>query len=1272
MARSGPQPIKLAWGLVSIFALAGSLGHAANEPRPSGLPVAMTLDVEWAPSPARGAAPEPEAGPRPGVDLTVTLGRIVEVVAWPVGGRDGVAAPVTPRNQIDGSWLVGGAGRGKVRLRVEAPLASDLVIRVGPQAARINLASLLEGPQKGIAAGSAATEVTVERLPWDAIQVDLNAADGTAESAAAVPLGLRFNVLTPEPAEVTLRCAVEMRPVGGGEAVWRQEWREVIATNNSAPAPHALNLTMPGPEGTYLLEVQTDWEPLGDPAGTRLGRWVRRRRNPTQTTAATRRLTLAVVNPRTPAPVPLTKADGSGIEVDGVDLTRPVGHRASASGRAPGDPNGGWAWPVPDSALVAPPLRDRLRGLIGRAGGDLAILPPGDGGGFAWSAVGLRVPHPDRPHRLSMTVTGGHPAALGVALIAAAGTGTGPGAHHRVQLDACVAGAPTLEGSEPVTYSWPVWPGDEAPVVVMINRSASAPVQVGAITLTELGDLAPATIPRESDRAIGLHLASGRDLDRFGGVDSAGRVDPLTQARNLTTYLAHAGASAVVLPDGLSDRAARAGLAGQADEDATGPDRLDLLLRVLARRNCSAWVDVAFEGSLAGLPPLDSAEAAAGNLLRLDRHGKPDGLAYQIIHPTVRAAMARRVADAVRLRSTRPNLVGALIRLGPGSTLPGGPDSGLDDATYARFVAATFAAGPASRVPGRTGDDPGRFDARASFVERAGRGPWLVWRAREVAAAYAALADAARHAAPGAILAVATPTLDSGLVGDEARRVDLATLGPDQAWPGVGFDLAEWKGGEGAPVILRATGLSTDDLAHDLALSPELDRLVASRPGRGSLIGVEAAEAPGPPATPPPGVRLGARPIAEGALGDEPLEHALAAIDANWVFVAGSSVLGQEERLRRFARVFAAIPASPRGSVEPRLTSGVVARPIRAGSETYLAMANDSPYPILLETNLATMGHPPVDDLGRGIRLEPERGPNAIRLIVELPAFGVAATRIAAPEVRLAAVIPHPGPAVVDGMKAQYDDLATTLDRLKRLQAGGTPAARGVGPSNPGFESDLILTAASTAAPASGVVGWELVAGSGTSGLELDRDRPHGGRGALRLDARGGPAGVASAPFHPEAGGSLVVRGWLRADRPDARVRVRVEGQSPHRAYLRQFDVIARGEWGRIEVRAPQLPDGGLQTARVRFELLAPGRLWVDDVTVTGDSLGESELVNAKRDLMGAIEAYREKRYAEFARLAGSHWTRHVAGAAAAASVAGSGLIRTGDASALPSERRKR
>ena len=77
----------------------------------------------------------------------------------------------------------------------------------------------------------------------------------------------------------------------------------------------------------------------------------------------------------------------------------------------------------------------------------------------------------------------------------------------------------------------------------------------------------------------------------------------------------------------------------------------------------------------------------------------------------------------------------------------------------------------------------------------------------------------------------------------------------------MGLDLEEWPTVEGAPVVFRGAGLSTDDLGHDLATSPELDNLVANRPGRGVLLGVDAVDRE-PVATRPIAPRLTASPMA--------------------------------------------------------------------------------------------------------------------------------------------------------------------------------------------------------------------------------------------------------------------------------------------------------------------------------------------------------------------------------------------------------------------------
>ena len=81
-------------------------------------------------------------------------------------------------------------------------------------------------------------------------------------------------------------------------------------------------------------------------------------------------------------------------------------------------------------------------------------------------------------------------------------------------------------------------------------------------------------------------------------------------------------------------------------------------------------------------------------------------------------------------------------------------------------------------------------------------------------------------------------------------------------------------------------------------------------------------------------------------------------------------------------------------------------------------------------------------------------------------------------------------------------------------------------------------------------------------------------------------------------------------------------------------------------MRASDVPAGGLDSARLRFELLAPGSLWIDDLHVPNETTSRSGLLNARRTLLAAIQAYREERYAEFARLAGSHWIRESSAAA--------------------------
>ncbi len=1218
--------------------------------------VRLTVEITWG-STELPALPTGADRAAKAVELELTEGRVVEALTWP-RGTEGIE-PSGPDKGTPEIWTLGEGPAGRVRVRVEAPLGGSLLVRAGGQVTQFPIVGLLDGPQRTMP--QSPMSVTIERLPWDALEVHLAEGDGTVTPGARLPVTLGFNILTAEPMPLAVRYSLELRPIRGGPTLARVEGRpEVVPSNALNPPARVLAVPMPAVEGTYLLEVRASWEPAESLEGSRLARLLKRRaRGPSG--SAVRRLTVAVLSPR---PLPMPSPGTAPTVVDGVDFTRLIGGRPAASGRAAGSGPGRADWAVPEEALVEAGLRDRLRGWIARSGSEAAVLPPADPSGLAWSAIGLKTPHPGRPHRLTVKVAGGHPEALGVALVVPGGRSGRP----RVLLDACASGPAMGEGDEPVVFSWAVWPDAADPVLVLVNRGERSSVRLASVELAELaGELPPATLAEthpESPRMLALHLPEPASLDRFGGaVDGVPADDVLGMARNLASYLAHLGASAVVLPDGLADdRRDRMALDGQAAEDALGPDRLALVLRVMGRRGVSALLETRLDGPLPDLPSPGSAEARERGLVRIDARGRADteggGPSYQPLHPEVAGALKERVASAIAPRLAHPNLSGLLIRLGPGATLPGGPESGLDDDTYNAFVRAMFAAEVLRELPGQGNDDPGRFAARAKFVTGAGRKAWLDWRSERVAALYDELADAVRSAAPGAILAVATPGLDDGPAGDEARRADRTGQAALEAWKAVGLDLDRWPDDPKGPVVLRGVGPDPDGLAHDLALSPELDASVAARPVRGLLLG-------GAPASSGPGaLRLSALPMA----GDEPLGHALAVLDPRWIVLDTEAVAGRELRVAQFARIYRSLPGPSETELPtPRLNSGVAVRSWSAGGRTYLALANDTPYEVLQEAvlNAPAGSKGEVDDLGRGLRLEPGPDPGGGRqLVLRLPPFGAAAVRVGTAGVRVEAkgtYLPK---------RAELEARAEGLsDRLGRLTEG----EGSIGPPSPGFEPpaprrDTLVAEirASKPPPERSPRGWSA-AGDPAVAVRLDAEKPHGGQGSLRLDARALPAATACDPFLPPGGTELTVHAWLRTDRDEARVRVWIEGEAAGRAVLRHADVPVGAEWAERLVRVPELPTGGLDRLRLRFEWLGPatGTLWVDDVSVTGRGPSESGR-RVQQILTDALHAYRRGRFADFARLIASHRARPVVPEAEPAP------LRTGQANDLPPGRRLR
>ena len=393
--------------------------------------VRVTLEISWGIPQNKGAfagglREEYGSNSDSGLVLELSSGRVIDAMTWPPrearsgGGQAVKQADDAPGPNPDGSWRLGKEPEGRVRVRVEVPLDGVIVVRGGDQPrVTLPLVAILEKPQH--TPPQSPLMVSVERLAWDSLAVDLrdSARDGIVAPGSDVPVSVGYNILWPESAEVVVRTTAVLRSIRGDEELERYEPRdrEVVSTNRREPSTRVWTVRAPTGEGTYVLEVSASWVSASGREGSVLGRLIRRRWSAAVPNSAVRRVEFTVVDPARGATGRGRDGHGREVEIDAIDLTRSRSLRPMAVGRCPVAEPGRYAWSVPPEALIEPSRRDRLLGWIKRTGAEASRLEPANASGLAWSALGLKVAHPDRPHRLSLKVSGGEPAALGVAVI---------------------------------------------------------------------------------------------------------------------------------------------------------------------------------------------------------------------------------------------------------------------------------------------------------------------------------------------------------------------------------------------------------------------------------------------------------------------------------------------------------------------------------------------------------------------------------------------------------------------------------------------------------------------------------------------------------------------------------------------------------------------------------------------------------------------------------------------------------------------------------------
>jgi hypothetical protein len=159
------------------------------------------------------------------------------------------------------------------------------------------------------------------------------------------------------------------------------------------------------------------------------------------------------------------------------------------------------------------------------------------------------------------------------------------------------------------------------------------------------------------------------------------------------------------------------------------------------------------------------------------------------------------------------------------------------------------------------------------------------------------------------------------------------------------------------------------------------------------------------------------------------------------------------------------------------------------------------------------------------------------------------------------------------------------------------------------------------------VPGWELVEKKRGS-LAAVAGKPEGEEddklGAVQFSSPHGLSTLRSNPFAAPTTGRLSVAVWLRIEEgnPQPPLRIAVEGLQGREEFYR-FAPVGRGEaamplsseWSQIVLQVDDLPTQGLESLRVRLDLLGPGKVCVDQVRVYDLAFDESQRVQLSKML---------------------------------------------------------
>jgi hypothetical protein len=1126
-----------------------------------------------------------------------------------------------------------------VDLLITAPLDAKLLVEVGPvngpgQPTRveISLANLVEGIHN-TDLDDRGNRLLIRRMVDDKLRVTLKHDSLVFTPGETLRFALEPHLLEPD-RQNKVRITIALVAARTSQDLRRPE---EFVLSVGEPVSIEREVRLPEQEGIYDLVITATNAPvLRLPQASRVPiGWNK--------PLAQRKIQLLVLRPESPAmPAQTLVPPGSLVEIDPTSSKwwerlgkLPQWHRAN------------WLWKGPLGNGHVSVVRHPTLGPV------VQLTAPRDKGDVPWEAYTLPIDEPGQPYILEVDYPSDVPQTMGISIVEP----NAAGAVLPIGIDSGIDQAEEVTGMigppQWNRHRLIFWPRTKAPLVLITNRRDREPAVYGKLRVYAVGEHLPRAFPGQGqpERLLAAYLDRPLFPENFSASEAQGPMSDLgvddwvtfyeggTRLVEYLNYVGFNGLMVGVLADGstiypsqLLEPTPRydTGVFFETGQDPMRKDVLEMLLRLFDRERLQLIPALEFG---APLPQLEALVRRGGpEVVGLQWIG-PEGQTWQeayppqrgmapyynVLDPRVQEAMLAVVHELAARYGRHPSFGGLSLQLSAyGYAQLPGPDWGLDDATIARFEQMTRI-----RVPG---EGPGRFAERARFLTGERAGEWLEWRADQLSRFYRRVQAEVTAARPGTRLYLAGAHLFGGQENERLLQPALSKrLSMTESLLRMGIDARRY-GSTKEIVLLRPEriaprwSLGAQAVNLEIKQMPDVDRYFQELPEQGSLffhkpqeIRLASFDAKSP--FKPTYTWLATQAVPAGAQNRRRFVHSLATLDAQAIFDGGWELpLGQEDALRRLVAVYRRLPAIrfQRLTDQPGTSSTqpVTIRYGTSGSSTYVYLVNDAPFASTVRLELAAGATCRLEELS-GLREVPPLAPGSggnTSWTVELGAYDLVGVRLSAPDVRLArAQVSWPN-EVQAALEARIGELGNRAAVLRPDFLRSRPLWDVL--QNPGFERPVGTNGQ--------IPGWAASRQLGVT-IGLDTREKREGLGAVRLATQGPVATLISEPFDPPSTGRVTISVWLRganvAQQPPVRVSLvgKREGQDFFCfAYLSGNQApraFFGADWGAKPVSVPvnDLPLEGLSRLQLRFDLLGPGEIWIDDVQLSNLEFDKKE-----------------------------------------------------------------